>query len=76
MSNPAFIFVPPSNTGLPGGIPTANTIEYFEKGIDEGGPYYLVQYYINNWQDSDTFINALLRPGSRRLPHSSEPTVT
>lgn len=60
MANPPFIFVPPSNTGLPGGIPTANTIEYFEKGIDEQGPYYLVQYYINNWQDSDTFINALL----------------
>lgn len=60
MANPAFTFIPPSNTGLPGGIPTANTIEYFEKGIDEQGPYYLVQYYINNWQDSDTFINALL----------------
>lgn len=60
MANPPFVFVPPSNTGLPGGIPTANTIEYFEKGIDEQGPYYLVQYYINNWQDSDVFINALL----------------
>lgn len=60
MANPPFVYVPPSNTGLPGGIPTANTIEYFEKGIDEQGPYYLVQYYINNWQDSDTFINALL----------------
>lgn len=60
MANPAFIYVPPSNTSLPGGIPTANTIEYFEKGIDEQGPYYLVQYYINNWQDSDVFINALL----------------
>lgn len=60
MANPPFVFVPPSNTGLPGGIPTANTIEYFEKGIDEHGPYYHVQYYINNWQDSDAFINALL----------------
>lgn len=60
MANNAFVFIPPSNTGLPGGIPTANTIEYFEKGIDEQGPYYLVQYYINNWSDSDTFINALL----------------
>lgn len=60
MANPPFVFVPPNNTGLPGGIPTANTIEYFEKGIDEHGPYYLVQYYINNWQDSDVFINALL----------------
>lgn len=60
MPNAPFTFIPPTNTGLPGGIPTANTIEYFEKGIDEQGPYYLVQYYINNWQDSDTFINALL----------------
>lgn len=60
MGNASISFVAPSNTGLPGGIPTANTIEYFEKGIDEQGPYYLVQYYINNWQDSDTFINALL----------------
>lgn len=59
-SNPQFVYIPPSNTGLPGGIPTANTIEYFEKGIDEQGPYYLVQYYILNWQDSDIFINALL----------------
>ena len=60
MSNPSFVYIPPSNTGLPGGIPTANTIEYFEKGVDEQGPYYLVQYYILNWQQSDTFINALL----------------
>lgn len=60
MGNASITFIPPSNTSLPGGIPTANTIEYFEKGIDEQGPYYLVQYYINNWQDSDTFINALL----------------
>lgn len=80
--NPAFTYVAPSNTGLPGGIPTANTIEYFEKGVDEQGPYYLVQYYILNWQDSDTFINALLgyasNPGSgsagtgsviKRAPH-------
>lgn len=83
MGNAAITFISPSNTGLPGGISTANTIEYFEKGIDEQGPYYLVQYYINNWQDSDTFINALLGyttagvsiPGSgaagviKRAPH-------
>lgn len=60
MANPSFVYIPPSNTGLPGGIPTANTVEYFEKGIDEQGPYYLVQYYILNWQQSDIFINALL----------------
>lgn len=54
------VVLPPSNTGLPGGIPTSVTVDNFDKGIDENGPYYHVVYYINNWSDSDTFANALL----------------
>lgn len=45
-------------TSLPAAY--AHTIDYFSKGIDQRGPFYHVKYYIDNWTDTDTFINALL----------------
>lgn len=40
-------------------IAYAHCIDYFSKGIDEQGPFYDVQYYIEDWNQSDAFINAL-----------------
>jgi hypothetical protein len=45
------------STSLP--ISYAHTIEYFSKGIDDRSPYFYVQYRIDNYSDSDRFLNAL-----------------
>jgi hypothetical protein len=45
-------------------VATAHTIEYFSKGIDQQSPYMHVQYYIQNYSDTDRFINALMGAGS------------
>ncbi len=57
MSSPIITVTPPVTT-LP--VQYAHAIDYFSKGIDQQGPYYRVVYYIANWSDSDTFVNALL----------------
>lgn len=49
-------FNPPNTSYV---VQTAHTINYFSKGIDSQGPYYRVEYLINNYSDSDRFINAL-----------------
>lgn len=46
------------STTLP--VPYAHTIEGFNKGIDQTGPYYRVVLKIDDWQDSDRFINAIM----------------
>jgi hypothetical protein len=56
-------------------MPTINGIEYvhlvenFVKGIDDRGPWYRCQYYIDNYSDSDTFANALVGIGTATQPH-------
>jgi hypothetical protein len=60
-------------TTLP--VAYAHTIEYFSKGIDQNGPYFHVQYYISNWNDSDRFCNALKGITTVTGP-SGAPTVT
>lgn len=57
MSNPSTKNNAPT-TSYP--IRCAHTVEYFTKGIDENGPYYKVQYLIDDFANSDTFINFLL----------------
>lgn len=42
------------------GIEFAHTVNFFSKGIDSQGPYYRVEYLLNDWSDSDAFINALM----------------
>lgn len=56
-TTPPPVVIPPGSV-LP--VQYAHTIDYFEKGIDDRGPYYRVQYQISNWSDSDLFVNALL----------------
>lgn len=46
------------STSLP--IPYTHTIRYFNKGIDERGPYYNVEYLIGNYADADTIVNAMM----------------
>jgi hypothetical protein len=46
------------STALP--VAYVHSIRYFNKGIDARGPYYRVEYIINNYSDVDNFINALL----------------
>lgn len=41
------------------GITYVHSIKYFSKGIDQGGPFYNVEYQIEDWNDSDAFCNAL-----------------
>lgn len=49
-------------------VATAHTCEYFTKGVDQGGPYMRVQYYIHNYSDADNFINALVGAGNLTGP--------
>lgn len=50
-------FAPPNTSYV---VRTAHTTEYFSKGIDNQGPYYNVEYIIDNYSDADNFINALM----------------
>jgi hypothetical protein len=50
------------------GITYIHSIRYFAKGIDAQGPYYDVEYQIGDWNDSDTFANALVGLGTD-APH-------
>jgi hypothetical protein len=51
-----------------GGITYVHAIQYFEKGIDSQGPFYNVEYHIDDWADSDDFVNYLLGLGATS-PH-------
>lgn len=51
------------STALP--VPYVHLTRYFNKGIDQRGPYYKVEYFIESYSDTDTFVNALL--GKRTL---------
>jgi hypothetical protein len=42
------------------GIDYVHTIRYFAKGIDQQGPYYQVEYELDDWGDTDAFVNGLL----------------
>jgi hypothetical protein len=52
-----------------GGISFIHSVRYFEKGIDEAGPYYDVEYQIEDWDQSDAFANALRGIGTGTSPH-------
>lgn len=45
-----------------------HTVRYFSKGIDQQGPYYDVEYQIDDWTLGDAFANSLLGLG-RTNPH-------
>jgi hypothetical protein len=47
-------------TNVLAGITFVHSVQYFEKGIDQQGPFYEVEYQIEDWEDADDFINALL----------------
>lgn len=50
-------------TTLP--VSYSHTIEGFSKGIDQNsGPFYRVQYKIDNWADADDFVNAIMGFGT------------
>ncbi len=51
-----------------GGVTYVHTVQYFSKGIDAQGPYYDVEYLIDDWGQSDAFTNALIGVG-RTEPH-------
>lgn len=36
-----------------------HTIDSFSKGVDQSGPFYRVQYHINNYSDTNIFIGTL-----------------
>lgn len=42
------------------GIEYVHAIRYFSKGIDQQGPFYLVEYELDDWADTDAFVNGLL----------------
>lgn len=44
-------------TSLP--VRYAHTVDYFSKGVDTQSAFYKVRYLIDNWADSDAFVNAL-----------------
>jgi hypothetical protein len=46
------------------GITYVHAIQYFEKGIDGQGPYYNVEYHIDDYADCDDFVNALVGIGT------------
>jgi hypothetical protein len=50
-------------------ISYATTIEYMTKGIDGQGPYYDVRYVIDDWDQTDTFANALMGYEDQGTPH-------
>jgi hypothetical protein len=50
-------------------IAYATTVEYFGKGIDGQGPYYDVRYVIDDWDQTDTFANALMGYEGQGTPH-------
>lgn len=50
-------------------IAFAHSIEYMTKGIDGQGPYYDVKYVIDDWDQSDSFVNALLGYTGQGTPH-------
>jgi hypothetical protein len=53
--------------------PYVHTVNYFEKGIDANGPYYMVEYLLSAYSETDTFINALL--GKTTLAGGSGGTI-
>lgn len=59
-------------TTLP--VSYSHTVEGFTKGIDQNsGPFYRVQYKIDNWSDADAFVNAIMGFGTAT---GTPPTVT
>jgi hypothetical protein len=68
------------------GITYVHSVQYFGKGIDANGPYYRVEYQIEDWANADEFANALLgistytgfidRVGPHRHPLSSNLVCT
>lgn len=51
-------------------VATAHTVENFNKGVDQRGPYIHVNYYIQTYSDTDRFINALVGAGTLTGPIS------
>jgi hypothetical protein len=51
---------PSATPNVLAGITYVHSLRYFEKGIDGQGPFYDVEYQIDDWADSDAFINALM----------------
>lgn len=43
-----------------GGIEYVHSVKYFQKGIASDGPYYRVEYLIDDWAKSDDVVNKLL----------------
>jgi hypothetical protein len=62
---------------MPTVLPAAysHTIDGFSKGIDEKSPWYRVVFHLDNWSDTDAFMNALMGFGTASGP-TSGPTVT
>jgi hypothetical protein len=54
------------STTLP--VAYSHIIEGFQKGIDQGGPFYRVIYKIESWDSSDDFCNALMGIASMTGP--------
>lgn len=52
-------------------ITYVHRIQYFSKGVDEQGPFYDVEYEIDDWANADDFVNALMGLG-RTEPHRHE----
>jgi hypothetical protein len=57
--------LPPLQVGT---IAYVHTVKFYEKGIDQQGPYYQVEYLIEEWAKSDDFVNLLLGIGTNG-PH-------
>jgi hypothetical protein len=54
------------STTLP--VAYSHIIEGFQKGIDQGGPFYKVIYKIDDWNKTDDFCNALMGAASMTGP--------
>lgn len=62
---------PPVNT-IP--FDNAHTINYFSKGIDNQGAFFDVEYFTEQWVNTDAFVNFLL--GFRTLTGGAGGTIT
>lgn len=51
------------------GITYVHSLKYYSKGIDEQGPFYDVEYYIDDYADADAFVNALRGVNTVDGPH-------
>ncbi|MFO0887547.1 MAG: hypothetical protein U0790_00210 [Isosphaeraceae bacterium] len=50
-------------------IEYVHSVKYYAKGIASDGPYYRVEYFIDDWAKSDAFVNKLLGLGMPGGPH-------